>query len=149
MAVEAVVSMPTSMATPDQVPGSAADRPTDIVRYVTMPLQTLLRRTAVTVGSFAAVTAVLTGPALADVPQGWAPETHMSWGHLLLLILVIPVGLALVISLLVALPGLLRGEGVSGGHAEGQWLGGPRKGTSELAEPDDETSEAGGASARW
>jgi len=116
---------------------------------VTTPLQTLLRRAAVTVGSFAAASVVLTGPALADVPEGWAPETHMSWGHLLLVVLVIPVALALVISLLVALPGLIKGEGVTGGHAGGQWLGGPRKGTSELAGPDTETSEAGGASARW
>jgi hypothetical protein len=114
-----------------------------------MPLQTLFRRAAVTVGAFAAASVVLTGPALADVPVGWAPETHMSWGALLLIILVIPVVLALVITLLVMLPGLITGEGVTGGHAGGQWLGGPRQGTSELAAPDGETSEAGGASARW
>jgi len=40
-------------------------------------------------------------------------------------------------------------EGLTGGHAGGQWLGGPRKGTAELAGPDSEHSEAGGASARW
>jgi hypothetical protein len=114
-----------------------------------MPLQTLVRRAAVTVGSFAAASVVLTGPALADVPEGWAPDTHVSSAHLLLFILVIPVGLALVISLLVVLPGLVKGEGVTGGHAGGQWLGGPRQGTAELAAPDSETSEAGGASARW
>lgn len=116
---------------------------------MTTPLQTLLRRAAVTVGSFAAATVVLTGPALADVPVGWSHPDPMSWGHLLVVILAIPVGLALVISLLVMLPGMVKGDGVAGGHAGGQWIGGPRKGTAELAGPDDEQSEAGGASARW
>jgi hypothetical protein len=116
---------------------------------VTTPLQTLVRRTALAAGSFVAATVVLTGPALADVPAGWSDPDPMSWGHLLLLILVIPVGLAIVISLLAALPGLVKGEGLTGGHAGGQWLGGPRKGTAELAGPDSKTSEAGGASARW
>ena len=116
---------------------------------MTTPLQTRMRRTVVTVGSFVAATAVLTGPALADVPEGWSDPAEMSWGHLLVLIFAIPVALAIVISLLAALPGLVKGEGITGGHAGGQWLGGPRKGTAELAAPDSETSEAGGASARW
>lgn len=116
---------------------------------VTTPLQTLVRRTALTVGSFVAASVALAGPALADVPEGWSDPDPMSWGHLLLLILVIPIGLAIVISLLAALPGLVKGEGLTGGHAGGQWLGGPRKGTAELAGPDSKTSEAGGASARW
>jgi hypothetical protein len=115
---------------------------------VTTP-QTLVRRAAVTAGSFVAATVVLTGPALADVPEGWSDPKPMSWGHLLLLILVIPIALGIIIALVVALPGLVKGEGFTGGHAGGQWLGGPRKGTSELAGPDSETSEAGGASARW
>jgi len=116
---------------------------------VTTP-QTLVRRAAVTAGSFVVASVVLAGPAMADVPEGWAPDTHMSWGHLLVIILAIPVGLALVISLLAALPGLVRGEGLTGGgHVEGQWIGGPRRGTSELAQTDDENSQAGGASARW
>jgi hypothetical protein len=122
----------------------------DIVALVTTPLQTFVRRTAVAAGTFVAATVALTTPALADVPEGWAGSSEsMSWGHLLVLILVIPAVLAIVIALLVALPGLVRGDGLTGGHAGGQWLGGPRKGTAELAAPDTETSEAGGASARW
>jgi hypothetical protein len=115
---------------------------------VTTP-QTLVRRAAVTAGSFVAASVVLVGPALADVPEGWSHPDKMSWGHLLVLILAIPVGLALVISLLVALPGLVKGESLTGGHSGGQWIGGPRQGTAELAGPDDENSEAGGASVRW
>jgi hypothetical protein len=115
---------------------------------VTTPLQTLVRRSAVTAGSFTVATVALVGPAAADVPAGWA-ETDISWGHLLVVILAIPVGLALVISLLAALPGLVKGQGIGTGHSGGQWLGGPRQGTSELAGPDSERSEAGGASARW
>ncbi|MDH2415057.1 hypothetical protein [Nocardioides sp. CER19] len=119
---------------------------------MTIPQQTFVRRAAVTASLVAATAAgviVGAGPASADVPEGWAPDTHMSWGHLLVLILAIPVGLAIIISLLAALPGLVKGEGITGGHAGGQWLGGPRQGTSELAGPDSEESKAGGASARW
>ena len=111
--------------------------------------QTHVRRAAVTAASFVAASVALAGPALADVPEGWSDPDKMSWGHLLLLILAIPAGLAIVISLLAALPSLLKGQGLTGGHAGGQWIGGPRQGTSELAGPDTETSEAGGASARW
>lgn len=119
--------------------------------FVTTPLQTVLRRAAVTAGSFVAASAVLAAPAMADVPEGWSDPDPMTAGKLLLVILVIPVALAVVIALLAALPGLLRGEGLTGGGqaAGGQWIGGPRQGTSELADPDDDQSQAGGASARW
>lgn len=117
-----------------------------------MPLQTLVRRAAVS-ASIVAATAVCVvagaTPALADVPENWSNPAPMSVGHLLVIIVAIPVGLALVISLLAVLPGLVRGEGLTGGHAGGEWLGGPRQGTAELAGPDDEGTEAGGASARW
>ncbi len=98
-------------------------------------------------GAFAALL-VAAGPASADVPEGWSDPGPMSMGHLLLLIVAIPVALGVVISLLAALPGLLRGEGIAGGNS-GDWLGGPRKGTAELAAPDGEASQAGGASAGW
>lgn len=116
---------------------------------VTTPLQTVARRAAVAAGSFVAATVALVGTAAADVPEGWSNPDPMSAGQLLLVIAVIPIALAIVISLLVALPGLARGERTTGGHAAGEWLGGPRKGTAELADPDGEHSEAGGASARW
>ncbi|MFT4286711.1 hypothetical protein [Nocardioides sp.] len=119
---------------------------------MTTPPQSIVRRAAVTTGALVAVAACVVagaGPASADVPAGWAPETHMSWGHLLVICVAIPVGVGVIISLLAALPGLLKGESLTGAAPAGEWLGGPRKGTAELAAPDGETSEAGGASAKW
>lgn len=118
---------------------------------VTTPLQTVVRRAAVAAGSFAAATVALVGTAAADVPQNWSDPEPVSAGEMLLVILVIPVALGIVITL--ATMALSRGGWSGGdrdhGHAGGEWIGGPRKGTSELAGPDGEDSQAGGASARW
>lgn len=115
-------------------------------------LHSLVRRAAVTLGALVAVVAALllldVSPAMADVPQGWSDPEPMSWGHLLVVIAAIPIGIAVVISVLAALPGLVKGEGLTAGSSA-EWLGGPRTGTSELAAPDGEASEAGGASAQW
>ncbi|MCA1983621.1 hypothetical protein [Nocardioides nematodiphilus] len=70
-------------------------------------------RRALTLGAaVAAVTAVVAGPASADVPSGWSNPSDVNPLHLLSLILFIPVAAALVISFLVLLPGVLRGEGL-------------------------------------
>ena len=63
----------------------------------------------------------------------------------------VPLLLFVLIVLAVYLPALVRGERVKPGApaVEDQWFGGPRKGTAELAGPDNEDSQAGGASARW
>lgn len=99
----------------------------------------------------AAVSFALAGPASANVPQGWSDPAPMPVGKFLMIILVLPVAAAIVISLLVLLPGLLRGEGLHGSGPDhgGEWFGGPRRGTSDRAEPDGDDSQAGGASARW
>lgn len=52
------------------------------------------------------------GPASAEVPNGWPVADDMTASGLLLLILLIPVILMVVISLVVLLPGILRGEGL-------------------------------------
>ncbi|MFE6510917.1 hypothetical protein ACFVDI_26150 [Nocardioides sp. NPDC057767] len=52
------------------------------------------------------------GPASAEVPNGWPVAEEMTASGLLLLILLIPVILTVVISLVVLLPGVLRGEGL-------------------------------------
>lgn len=52
------------------------------------------------------------GPASADVPSGWPVADDMTASGLLLVILLIPAILTVVISLVVLLPGVLRGEGL-------------------------------------
>lgn len=93
----------------------------------------------------------LAAPAHADVPEGWSNPPPVSTLHALLVLGGIPLLLFLLITLAVYLPAMVRGERVAPGSAtvEDQWFGGPRKGTSELAGPDTEESQAGGASARW
>ncbi|NPC97752.1 hypothetical protein [Nocardioides sp. zg-DK7169] len=111
---------------------------------------TLVRRSSVVLLTTTALLAIA-GPARADVPEGWSnPEAVDTWTAVLLFVL-LPVGMALVITLLCYLPAIIRGERLTPGapHIENQWIGGPREGTAELAAPDGESSEAGGASARW
>lgn len=90
------------------------------------------------------------GPAAAEVPQGWSDPEPVSALEFLGVVVVAPVGLALVIALLVYLPSLVRRQAVGSGAGGGtQWFGGPTHGTAELAGPDREDSEAGGAGVRW
>ncbi|HEY0891120.1 MAG TPA: hypothetical protein VGE38_16070 [Nocardioides sp.] len=114
---------------------------------MTTSLLTAVRRAAVVAASASALVAVA-GPVSANVPEGWSDPDPMSAGHLLLLIAGLPILLAVVITVLTVLPGLLKGEGLTGGQPT-EWIGGPRQGTHELAGPDDESSEAGGVSARF
>jgi hypothetical protein len=109
----------------------------------------LVRRIAVVLAAAAAGVAVA-GPAGAAVPEGWPQPPPVSALHALLVLAGIPLLLFVAITLLVLIPSLIRGERAPGAHAAGdQWFGGPRQGTAELAQPDTEQSEAGGASARW
>ncbi|WP_372727654.1 hypothetical protein [Nocardioides sp.] len=117
---------------------------------MTAMLVTLARRTtAVLVAS--ATLVVLAGPAHADVPEGWSNPEPVSPLYALLLLGGVPILLFALVWAAVYVPPLVRGERVSagGGAGEDQWFGGPRKGTSELAGPDNDESKAGGASARW
>ncbi len=93
----------------------------------------------------------LAAPAQAEVPEGWSDPEPVSALHALLVLAGIPLLLFVLIVLAVYLPALVRGERVKPGApaVEDQWFGGPRKGTAELAGPDNEDSQAGGASARW
>ncbi|UDY24471.1 hypothetical protein [Nocardioides sp. Kera G14] len=58
----------------------------------------------------------MTSRLFTDVPDGWADRTHVAGIDWFLVILIIPIAAALVISLLVLLPGLLKGEGLTGGQ---------------------------------
>jgi hypothetical protein len=117
---------------------------------VTTKLARLLRRTCLVLlaGGLLVATA---GPAGADVPEGWSdPEPVDPW-HALLVLGGIPLLIFLVITALVVIPGIVKGERFTpGGQAtQDQWFGGPRRGTAQLPAPDGEESQAGGASGRW
>lgn len=117
---------------------------------VTTKLARRVRRTSVVLVAGALLLAA-SGPASADVPEGWSnPEAVDPW-HAVLLLAGIPLLLFVVITALVVVPGIVKGERFTpGGHAtEDQWFGGPRSGTAELPAPDGEDSKAGGASGRW
>lgn len=107
-----------------------------------------LGATALTVLTVAVLTAA---PAGAEVPEGWSQPEAVDPLHVVLVGVGLPLLLALVLVALVYGPPLARGERVAPGapQVENQWLGGPRKAAGELAGPDDEDSQAGGASGRW
>ena len=110
------------------------------------PQSSLARRTAVVAGAGLAVLGGTIAPAAADVPTGWSQPDDMSWLALLGIIAGVPIVLAVIITVIVLLPSLLRGEGLPKG-SEVEWVGGPRQGTSTLSESG--TGETGGASARF
>lgn len=115
------------------------------------PASRLLRRLATLVVLASGAGLALAAPASADVPEGWSDPAGVDPFHAALVVVGIPVGLALIFAAIIYLPPLLRGESVAPGapQIENQWLGGPRKSVGELAAPDGEESQAGGASARW
>lgn len=119
---------------------------------VTTKLAHLVRRTSVLLLAGGLVAAIA-APAGADVPEGWTGEGayEVNPVQAVLIFVGIPLALFVLITFLVLLPSLIRGERFTvGGQATAdQWFGGPVKGTAELPAPDDEESKAGGASARW
>ncbi len=105
------------------------------------------------IGGFSAITAtlVLAAPAAA-VPEGWSSPDDVNPVMAAFVIVGGPLALALLIAAAVYVPALVRGEQIGRPGAptvENQWLGGPRRSAAELAGPDSEGSQAGGASARW
>lgn len=96
-------------------------------------------------------------PALAAPPEAWPDAAPTSGLDFLLVLLVIPLGLALVISLLAMVPSMVRGERYTPGLAwrnENEWFGGPKDGLEATDKTDPQALEAaererGGASARW
>jgi hypothetical protein len=132
---------------------SPAGRVTRLTRYssaVTTKLARRARRTSVALLAGALVVAAA-APAGADVPEGWSDPAGVDPVEAVLLLVGVPLLIFLVITALVVIPGLIKGERFTpGGQAtEDQWFGGPRSGTAELPAPDGEGSKAGGASGRW
>ena len=88
-------------------------------------------------------------PAGAKVPENWSKPEPVSLLHALLVLGGIPLGLFVLIAVLVSVPGWVSGATTALATPESEWFGGPRSGTTDLADPDDEDSKAGGASVRW
>lgn len=123
----------------------------------TQPVNLARRGIAVVLTSVSAVLAAVTvavltaSPAAAEVPVGWSDPDPVDPTFVILIAVLVPLGLAVLLTAFVYGPPLARGESVKP-HApqvENQWLGGPRKSAGELAAPDGDDSQSGGASARW
>lgn len=100
----------------------------------------------------ALVLAVLAAaPAAAEVPEGWSNPEPVDPLYVILVAAGLPILMVLVLVAFVYGPPLARGERIAPGapEVENQWIGGPRKAAGELAGPDGDDSEAGGASGRW
>ena len=104
----------------------------------------------------AALVTTLATPALAAAPNGWPEVEPVSPMSFLLVLVLIPAGLFVLISLLVAIPSMARGDSsYQPGLAwrnEPEWFGGPRGGLEKVdQQPQTEvsTTEQGGASGRW
>jgi len=119
---------------------------------VTTKLAHLARRSSVVLLAGGLVLAGA-GAAHADTPEFWGddPADPVDPWHAVLVLAGIPLLLFVVITLLVVVPGIVKGERFTpGGQATAdQWFGGPRSGTAELPAPDSDDSKAGGASGRW
>jgi len=121
---------------------------------VTTPISAALRRIVVLAVSgitIAGLSVALAAPASAEAPEYWPANDAIDTLGAILLLAGVPLLLTLVIGLAVYVPALARGERVAPGapQVDDQWLGGPRKSAGELAAPDSDTSQAGGASGRW
>jgi hypothetical protein len=103
----------------------------------------------------------LTSTAFAEAPSTWADTPHVSAAHVILVLVVIPVALFALITLLVYVPSMKKGESYHPGQpwrSEAEWFGGPKGGVeaADRVQPaavgaghqDDETGR-GGTSGRW
>lgn len=95
--------------------------------------------------------------AFADTPATWDKAPSVSGLEFLLVLVLIPLGLALVISLLAALPSMISDKGYEPGQAwrsEPEWFGGASKGVQAAESVSDKELESGestrgGSSGSW
>jgi hypothetical protein len=135
-------------------PHRTEQRRADTLSSVTTPISAVVRRIVVLAVSgltVAGLSLALAAPAGAEVPEYWDDPEPVDKLGMILLLGGVPLLLALLIVIAVYVPALARGERVAPGapHVQDQWLGGPRKTAGELAAPDSDDSQAGGASGRW
>jgi hypothetical protein len=115
------------------------------------------RRALLTVLTALVSVVALPAVASADTPAAWGEAPHVSGLDYLLVLVLIPGGLALVIAFLAALPSMIHDRGYEPGQswrAEPEWFGGPQKGVGaadELAPEQIEAAESGrgGTSGQW
>ena len=119
--------------------------------------RSLVRRAVLAVSTALVAVVALPPVASADTPAAWDKAPHVSGLEYLLVLVLIPAGLALVISLLATLPSMIRDRGYEPGQswrAEAEWFGGPRKGVEaadDLSPQQIEAAESGrgGTSGQW
>jgi len=117
----------------------------------------LVRRVVLAVVTAVVAVVVLPAVAIADTPAAWKNAPDVSGLQFLVVLLLIPAGLALVISLLAVLPSIIKDTGYAPGQswrAESEWFGGPQKGIEAAADLSPQQLEAaesgrGGTSAQW
>jgi hypothetical protein len=107
----------------------------------------------------AALVVLSAAPVLAAPPEQWPAPEPVSTLQTLLVLVGIPVTLFVVISLLVYVPSMARGQKYTPGLAwrsENEWFGGPRGGVEAADQKDAKALEGvaagtdrGGSSARW
>jgi hypothetical protein len=109
------------------------------------------------VASSFVLTAAVVTPAAADTPEAWESAPSVSALEFLMVILIIPLAIALVLTLLTLLPSLASNRGYEPGQSwrsEAEWFGGPTKGIKSADEVTAEQIESrskdtGGTSAGW
>ena len=121
------------------------------------PSRHVLRRAVLALSAAAVAVIALPAVASADTPEAWEKAPHVSGLEFLVVLVLIPLGLALVISLLTVLPSMIHDRGDEpgqSGRAEAEWFGGPRKGVDaaeDLSPQQIESAESGrgGTSGQW
>lgn len=96
-------------------------------------------------------------PVAADRPAAWEEAPDVSLLNFLLVLVIIPIGIAAVLSLLTVLPALASDKGYQPGQSwrgESTWFGGPTKGVEAAdkvapKQVEAATRNSGGTSGRW
>jgi hypothetical protein len=121
------------------------------------PGRKVLRRAVLAVATALFAVVALPAVASADTPAAWNDVPHVSGLDYLLVLVLIPGGIALVITLLASLPSMIHDRGYEPGQswrAEPEWFGGPQKGVDaadQLSPEQIESAESGrgGTSGQW
>lgn len=122
----------------------------DILGPVTSTPTRLARRSGLVLLGVA-LPLLAAAPAHAEVPEGWSDPEEVSLLQLLTVVLGLPAVLFVVITAMVLLPALARGEKLlPSTGSDDQWFGGPGRSAGELeSTPQRELGARGGASGSW